>query len=268
MLSELENLVASAAAATPAPGAAAASGAAIPSLMDFVLAGGVLMVPIGLCSILVIAIVVERLVTLRRSTVIPKSFVAELRGSLEKGDLAAATSLCESSTSPIAAIAGAGLRRVGRRSEEVEKAVVEAGLWEVRRLRKNLRGLQVIGAIAPLLGLLGTIFGMIQAFQTVATSADALGKTELLAKGIYEAMITTAAGLIVAIPSVIGFHWITSKIDTLVAEMDRICVDLVDRVGQRSGKGATRDAATHANGSGAVPAPSTLIEARGQAAAV
>jgi biopolymer transport protein ExbB len=121
--------------------------------------------------------------------------------------------------------------------------------------------LQVIGAIAPLLGLLGTIFGMIQAFQTVATSAEALGKTELLAKGIYEAMVTTAAGLLVAIPSVIGYHWISAKIETLVAEMDRICVDLVERVADRAVRHGppTRDQATpHTNGT----ATGLAVEAR------
>ena len=232
------------------PGAAAAeaaNSAGINSIWDFIEKGGLVMIPIGLCSILVIAVVVERLVTLRRASIIPRPFVDGLTGALEKGDIDAAAALCEKDKSPIARIAAAGLKRVGRSDEQIEKGVAEAGLWEVRRLRKNVRVLQVIGAIAPLLGLLGTIFGMIQAFQTVATSADALGRTELLAKGIYEAMITTAAGLCVAIPSVIGFHWINGRIDGLVAEMDRICVDLVERVAQRGATGPSR-ATPHTNG--------------------
>lgn len=215
------------------------------SVWGFVEAGGVMMIPIGLCSLLVIAIVVERLVTLRRRSVIPPGLVTSVTGSLDRGDVDGARSACEADGSPIAAIIGAGLRLVGRQADEVEKRIAEAGAWEVRRLRRNVRALQVVGAIAPLLGLLGTIFGMIRAFQTVATSADALGRTELLAKGIYEAMVTTAAGLVVAIPSVVGYHWIAGRIDGLVAEMDRLCVDLVERVGRRPSRaGAMPEDAT------------------------
>jgi biopolymer transport protein ExbB len=89
--------------------------------------------------------------------------------------------------------------------------------------------LAVIASIAPLLGLLGTIFGMIDAFQTVAVSGEALGRTESLAKGIYQAMITTAAGLMVAIPVLIGYHWLAGKIDRLVGEMDRMTVEFVEQ---------------------------------------
>jgi biopolymer transport protein ExbB len=261
-------------AGAPSEAAAAASSAGITSIWNFIERGGILMWPIGLCSILVIAIIVERLITLRRRSVIPPRLVADLKAALDKGDVAEARTLAEASKSPIASIAAVGLQRAGRPNDEVEKAVTDAGLWEVRRLRKNVRGLQVVGAIAPLLGLLGTIFGMIQAFQTVATSAEALGKTELLAKGIYEAMITTAAGLIVAIPAVIGYHLISGRIEGLVAEMDRICVDLVERVGQRNGSTIPSVAAAvksaresgHTNGvaapGGAAPRPTERIEPR------
>ena len=96
-------------------------------------------------------------------------------------------------------------------------------------MRKYLRVLSVIAAVTPLLGLLGTIMGMIRAFQTVATSAEALGRTELLAQGIYEAMITTAAGLSVAIPVLIVYHWISGKVERLVADLDLDVTDFVER---------------------------------------
>jgi biopolymer transport protein ExbB len=95
-------------------------------------------------------------------------------------------------------------------------------------LRKRLRLLSVIASVAPLLGLLGTVTGMITAFQTVAASAEALGRTELLATGIYEAMVTTAGGLIVAIPTLLAYHWISSRVDHLVAEMDTVTVDFIE----------------------------------------
>ena len=93
--------------------------------------------------------------------------------------------------------------------------------------------LSVIASITPLMGLLGTIFGMIRAFQTVAASGEALGKTEMLAGGIYEAMITTAAGLLVAIPVLICYHWISAKIDTLVMDMDQMTQEFIEEFVER-----------------------------------
>ena len=129
---------------------------------------------------------------------------------------------------PVANVCLAGLRRLGGSRELVERHIQEAGRREVIRLRRYLRVLSVIAAVTPLMGLLGTIFGMIRAFQTVATSGEALGKTELLAEGIYEAMITTAAGLLVAIPALIGYHWISARIEQLVAQMDQMTCEFVE----------------------------------------
>ncbi len=208
----------------------AASGVEVSSVWDFARKGGPLMIPIGLCSLLALAVIVERVVSLRRHNVIPPSFVNGLRVAMEadRGQRALALAHCEASASPIGRIVSAGLRRLGAPAERLEKSIVEAGEHEIAGLRKNLRVLSVIASIAPLLGLLGTIFGMITAFQTVASSAEALGRTELLAKGIYEAMITTAAGLMVAIPALLGYHGLSARVEGLVREMDRITMDFVE----------------------------------------
>jgi len=113
-------------------------------------------------------------------------------------------------------------------TETIELKLSEAGLKEMPGLTKGLLFIKVISVVAPLMGLLGTIFGMITAFQTVAVSGEALGKTELLAGGIYEAMITTAAGLIVAIPVLIGYHWLSARIDRLVMDIDQMTVDFIE----------------------------------------
>ncbi len=126
----------------------------------------------------------------------------------------------------------AGIRKIDRRSPEaVEKSIEEAGEREVLKMRKYLRALAVIASVTPLMGLLGTIIGMIMAFQTVAMSGEALGKTEMLAGGIYQARISTAAGLSVAIPVLICYHWISAKIERLVADIDQLSVDFVDEFG-------------------------------------
>ena len=202
----------------------------VQSIWDFIVKGGPMMIPIGLCSLLAMAIIVERLLTLRRRQIIPPEFMKGLRPVLDKnGDgHRGALAYCKKNASPIANIFAAGIRSLGHPVELVEKHIEQAGQQEILKLRKHLRTLSVIASIAPLLGLLGTIFGMIDAFQTVAASGEALGRTESLAKGIYQAMITTAAGLMVAIPVLIGYHWLAGIIDKLVGEMDRMTVAFVE----------------------------------------
>ena len=212
--------------------AEAASSVEIESMWDFVLKGGVMMIPIGLCSLIALTVIVERFVSLRRRKIIPQTFLPglkkELNGSVRHP--VAAIEYCRRDGSPVANVFAAGLRRIAGPIEVLERHIQEAGQREVLKLRKYLRVLSVIAAVSPLMGLLGTIFGMISAFQTVATSADALGKTEMLAGGIYEAMITTAAGLVVAIPALIFYHWLSAKVQKLVMDIDEMTVDFVEEL--------------------------------------
>ncbi|MHC5024323.1 MAG: MotA/TolQ/ExbB proton channel family protein [Planctomycetota bacterium] len=209
---------------------ASSSATEIQSVLDFVMKGGVMMIPIGICSLIALTVFVERMVTLRRGRVIPRSFLPGLHSVMRKhpGQKDQALVYCRKNGSPVAHVFAAGIRKVGGPLELVEKHIEDAGEREVLRLRRYLRGLSVIAAVTPLMGLLGTIFGMISAFQTVAISGEALGKTEMLAGGIYEAMITTAAGLIVAIPVLIGYHWLSARIERLVMDIDQMTVDFIE----------------------------------------
>jgi biopolymer transport protein ExbB len=165
---------------------------------------------------------------LKRARIIPAGFLERVKQALGGGGRKAALKECEQDASPVANIFAAAIRRMDEPIGVLERHVEQAGQREVFRMRKYLRVLSVIASVTPLLGLLGTIFGMIRAFQTVATSAEALGRTESLAQGIYEAMITTAAGLSVAIPVLIAYHWVSAKIEHLVVEMDMMVVELVE----------------------------------------
>jgi biopolymer transport protein ExbB len=205
----------------------------VESVWDFVVKGGVMMIPIGLCSLIALTVVAERLVSLRRRRIIPPRFVPELREQMQLGGGARAMAYCRENDSPIANVFLAGLKRIGGPIEVIERHIDEAGRREVRKLRKRLRVLSVIAAVSPLLGLLGTIFGMIRAFQTVAMSAEALGKTEMLATGIYEAMITTAAGLIVAIPALVFYHYLSARVQTLVMDVDQETVEFLEDLIER-----------------------------------
>ena len=226
-------------ASPPAPGSAGSPGGsggadnaavAVQSIWDFIEKGGVMMIPIGICSFIALAVFLERTLSLRRSKVIPARFLPGLKKILRDkgGDREAAVKYCIRNASPVANVFAAGMKKLSAPIEILEKHIQEAGQREVLKLRKYLRALSVIASVTPLMGLLGTIFGMIQAFQTVAASADALGKTEMLASGIYQAMITTAAGLVVAIPVLIMYHWVSSKIDRLVMEIDAMTVEFIE----------------------------------------
>jgi biopolymer transport protein ExbB len=217
-------------ATTPASDPAAA--AQVQSVWDFALKGGVMMIPIGLCSLIALTVVVERLATLRRRRIIPQEVGTHVGQQLENDphDPREAIEYCRANASPLANVLAAGLKRLTAPVEMIERAIDEAGQREVLRMRKHFRVLSVVAAIAPLLGLLGTIFGMITAFQTVAASGEALGKTELLAEGIYEAMITTAAGLIVAIPALVCYHWLSARVQRLVIDIDQIAVEFVEGI--------------------------------------
>lgn len=210
---------------------------AVGSVWDFVLKGGWMMIPIGICSLVVLAVSVERAIVLRRKEVVPDGFESGLMPTLDNGVRSKrdAEAYCEKSNSPIGRTVLAGVERIGRPMETIEKHMASAGEHEIFQLRRRLRALSVVAAIAPLLGLVGTIFGMIKAFQTVALSGEALGKTELLAEGIYEAMITTAAGLVVAIPALVLHHWFASRIENLTRLMDGVCVNAIEAIASATG---------------------------------
>jgi len=241
----------------------------VQSIWEFVVKGGPVMVPIGVCSLVALTVVIERLISLRRGIVIPPDFQPTLAGLL--GDRSTerrqkSLQYCQKHGTPIAAIFAAGIKKLGEPVELVERHIQEAGQREVLKLRKYLRTLSVIAAIAPLLGLLGTILGMITAFETVAASGEALGRTELLAKGIYEAMITTAGGLIVAIPVVIAYHWFSARVERLVAMIDAMVVDFIEdfALPAPSAFAAAREAtrtATVASDNGNEPAAAVALAA-------
>lgn len=219
------------------PSATSNAAAQTMSIFDLAVKGGVVMIPIGLCSLVMLAVVAERSIQLRRRCVIPPGFLKGLREILREParDREAALEYCRRRGGPAGRVFAVAVRRMGEPEESLERHIQEAGEREAPLLHKRLRVLAVIGAVSTLLGLLGTIFGMIKAFQTVAASAEALGRTELLARGIYEAMITTAAGLIVSIPAVISYHWLAARADSRIHELDRATAEFVEEFGRRSG---------------------------------
>jgi biopolymer transport protein ExbB len=187
--------------------------------------------PLGLTSIIVVWFSIERIVVLRHGRVIPQHFVKRFFEHMEAGNLdpKIALKLCEDNGSPIALVLASGIRKWGKSSVEVEQAIIDGGERQVSQLRKHIRILNGAATVAPLLGLLGTVVGMIDSFNRISQKA-AMGKSEALASGIGLSLLTTAAGLGIAIPALIMYMYFTGKVDSLVIEMDGIAQDLVDLI--------------------------------------
>lgn len=209
------------------------TGTHIPTrLSEMFIAGGPMMWPIALCSVIVVAFSVERLVVLRRRRVIPKDFVKRFIEHLESGQLdrTTALALCEQNASPIAEVFAHGVRKWGKPSVEVEQAIIDGGERQVGQLRRHLRILNTIATVSPLLGLLGTVQGMIKSFNSIAASPAMVGKSEKLAEGIGMALIATAGGLIVAIPALVLYMYLGGRVDTVVMEMDSLAQKVVNLI--------------------------------------
>lgn len=199
--------------------------------IEVLFALGPFLYPLALCSIVLVWFSIERLVVLRRGRVIPRPFVKRFFEHLSEGKLdpKSATKLCEENGSPIAFIFAHGIRKWGKSSVEVEQAIIDGGERQVSQLRNHLRVINGVATIAPLLGLLGTVVGMIESFNTIATKA-AMGKSEALASGIGLALLTTAVGLMIAIPALVMYMYVSGRVDALVVEMDGLAQTLVDTI--------------------------------------
>jgi biopolymer transport protein ExbB len=201
------------------------------NIADIMHKGGPLMYVLALCSVIGVAFVFERLVSLRRSRVIPKAFVKRFLEQVRDGSLdrERALAICAENPSPISEIFTSAVRKWGRSAMELEQAVMDAGERVANELRKYLRVFAALHIIGPLLGLLGTVFGMITAFNAVASS-EALGRPELLAQGISQALLNTAFGLAIAIPAQSFYFYFVSRVDRLIMAMDSLGQDLVNAI--------------------------------------
>ncbi|MCC9655249.1 MotA/TolQ/ExbB proton channel family protein [Rhodopirellula halodulae] len=200
-----------------------------PAFVGKIAEGGVLMIPLAVCSLIVLGLSMERLIALRRSRVIPKPFVRRFTECVEDGQLSyeEATSICDEFDCPVAEVFHAAVRRWGRPMLEIEQAVIDAGDRVGDSLRRFLRVFHAISNVTPLIGLLGTVLGMIQAFETIA-DPNAGGQSDLLASGISTALMTTAGGLSVAIPAYLAYMYFGAKSDGYLGEIDKLCQRVID----------------------------------------
>lgn len=197
------------------------------SLLDTIVQGGWVLIPIFLLSFLAIYIFVERLITVHRAATDPDSVTRQIRSYVQGGDIRGALAFCDAQKTPIARILRKGLERLGRPISEIQDAVNAAGRHEAFELEKRTDVLASVAGIAPMLGFFGTVTGMIRAFQEIQNLQGNVNPS-VLAGGIWEALLTTAVGLAVGIVALFFYNYLVGRIARLVNDMERSATDFID----------------------------------------
>lgn len=188
--------------------------------------GGLIMYPIAAASVLALAIFLERLYSLRQSEIAPEDFSEKIFGLVAQNEVTTAKNLCESQNSPLARLFGMVLRRGNLPIPILKESVEEEGRFEASKLERFVEILGTIAALGPLMGLLGTVIGIIRTFQSVASTG--IATPTAMASGIWEALLTTAFGLIVGIIALIAYRFLIARIDKLVLILERDTLKLVE----------------------------------------
>jgi biopolymer transport protein ExbB len=196
-------------------------------LLTGFLKGGLLMWPILLCSIITITIVIERYFVLRQASVNVPRFMIQIRELMKKGDIVEAINYCSEINSPIANIVRKGLSKYQFGMERIKESIESAGKQEIYKLEKGLSVLATISGVAPLLGFLGTVTGMISAFMRIESLGGNASPSDL-AGGIWEALLTTAFGLSVGIIAYLFYNYFVTRINKLISEMEITSTDFID----------------------------------------
>lgn len=224
---------------------------ASPSLWDLAVNGGLFMIPIGLASIVVVAFALERMLGLRLRRIMPQELLVDLRelNSARGIDPREVYGLCQKHPSPLSNALRAAVLKIGRPHAELEKAVEDAVAREAADMTRNFRPINVVATIAPLLGLIGTVQGMILAFM-VLSSLDVTGseKAQKLAHGIYTALVTTFAGLIVAVLAVLIANFLEGRVEKILRAMEELFLDLIPQFERFEGKLRVSRTANDENG--------------------
>jgi len=197
-------------------------------VIELIVRGGVFMYPIIFCSVVALAVFIERIWILRRRNIIPNDFVRSVEDLVKKKKLSEAVFLAQGDSSSIGRIFFAGLKNAGRGLWLVKEAIEERGDREAVGLEKRIGILATVANLAPLLGLLGTVSGMIRSFNVI--SLEGTGNPAHLAGGIAEALITTAAGLCVAIPALVCHRILKDKAESLIFEMEENSLKLIETI--------------------------------------
>jgi len=200
------------------------------SLLQVFLAGGPVMWPILLCSIYAFAIIIEKFLYQRQVSINTQDFLKNILEKMKRHETKEALQICDSTKSPVGNILKAGILKYDRPRSQIIEAIEDASLYEIPKIEKNLSALATIAHISPLLGLLGTVTGMVRCFQTIQAKSSTFHPVSPgdLAGGIWEALLTTVAGLIVAIPTFVAYNYLVSRMNSFILEMEKASTELVN----------------------------------------
>lgn len=205
--------------------------------------GGILMWPIYVCSVLSIAIIIERFIYYVQIRANVPGLLKEIMDLVRRNRVKEAIERCETESKPVVNILKAALMNYDKPKEQIQESIEEVSLYEVPKLEKNLAPLATIAHISPLLGLLGTVYGMVKTFYTIEITTRTNPSTvnpSLLAGGIWEALLTTVLGLTVAIIAFVAYNYFVHKVNFLVLEMERAATELMNFLTQGSGRVSLR----------------------------
>jgi len=196
------------------------------SLWSMVQKGGLIMIPIGILSVVTVYIFIERFIVLARAGKNPENLMNNVRDQIHSGNIQSALMLTKNNNTPDARMLEKGISRIGQPLDEIEKSMEGVGKKELGRIEKNVAVLSVIAGVAPMFGFVGTILGVIKIFYNIALADNiSIG---LIAGGLYEKMITSAAGLIVGIVAFVLYHWLNFGVDRIARRMEVTALDFID----------------------------------------
>ncbi len=194
--------------------------------IDLLIKGGWVMIPIGFLFFLGLVIFIERYITIRKASKKESNLMQQVKSSILSGQLDSATALCRNSNTPLGRMLQKGLLRIGRPIKDIEGAIENVGKLEVSKLEKNISILGIVAGIAPMLGFIGTISGVIRIFYNISLSDNiSIG---IIAGGLYEKMITSAAGLMIGVIAYIGYHVLNIMVDRVILRIETDAVEFID----------------------------------------
>lgn len=206
---------------------AAQSGEIKMPLFELAMKGGILMIPIALLSLVAVYIFFERLYAVKQATKIDSNFIDRIRDYIHEGKIESAVKLCQSTNKPISRMIEKGINRLGRPLQDVNTAIENVGNLEIAKLEKGLYLLATSAGAAPMIGFLGTVTGMVRAFYDMAMAGNNID-IQLLSSGIYQAMVTTVAGLIVGIIAYLAYNILVAKVEKVVNLLESSSLEFMD----------------------------------------
>jgi biopolymer transport protein ExbB len=197
------------------------------SIIDLAIAGGLIMIPIAILSVIAVYLFVERLLVINKANQDPDYFMGRVKELVLRGDIGGAKMLCSQNDTPVARMIEKGISRIGSPLKNIEASIENVGKIEIFKLEKNLSTLATIAGSAPMIGFLGTVIGMIRAFIAISQEEGSVSP-KLLSSGIYTAMITTVAGLIVGIVAYLAYNYLITRVQKVVHKMEYTSIDFID----------------------------------------